>query len=296
MMGCPRFNEETYGGGVDMTKNRMTTAFCALVMLSLVAGARADWQDEPAWHHSGLASQDGGIWDFELADLVDTHLATPGYFDMKFMFGTCFSGGFINDLSVFDNIAIGTACDWDVPASCEYLPTDSYDTRWTEWMSVNGEFATQSLAHDTGASYAPGDNPQCFWNPPGMADAKLDDGLSLHAILYVGEWEDDIEQDAFLDLTEMMYDSLVSEYGYDPLDIHVLFGDRPDLAPGLNTYSATYDDLEFAFSEISQNMNPYEEFFFWASDHGTWIPEPATLPLLALTGLLLARRRWCCMR
>ena len=85
----------------------------------------------------------------------------------------------------------------------------------------------------------------------------------------------------------MMYDALINEYGYDPVNIHVLFGSNPELAPGFNTYEATYTDLKSAFGQISLNMNPFEEFFFWSFDHGTQVvvPTPSAL-ILGGTGLV----------
>lgn len=286
-------------------KTSLIVFVTCICVVSMGGSAWGEWFTEPAWHNSGLSAQGDTIWDWQFADLVGTYIEAPGYLDMKFMFGQCYSGGFINDLIDFSDIAVSAAAQWDHTSSYEdttgppywdgdYENYDSYAQRWTEWMSLNDPFSTQFDAHLAGLGYSDAVTEGAeFWcDVPLMEDARLDDGLSLHAILYVGGYNDADERDYFDYTTTMMYDALVGEYGYNPANIHVLFGSNPELAPGVNTYEATYDNLEFAFAEISLTMNPDEEFFFWSDDHGTFsIPEPGTLALLGMGGIALLRRR-----
>ena len=80
-------------------KFKFLQSFIAITLCIMLAPAVAfsDWQDEPDWHHSGLVTYDGDvIWDTELSDMISNNI--PTWQDGKFVFGQCYSGGFINDI------------------------------------------------------------------------------------------------------------------------------------------------------------------------------------------------------
>jgi uncharacterized protein (TIGR03382 family) len=263
--------------------------------LLIAPAAYADWMNEPPSHHSGLASQDDTIWDNELANWISQYF-TNGYSHMKFMFGQCYSGGFINDLKDFSNVVIGTASDYDHTSTYVNATGDSYQQRWTDFVDGNDPGDTMRNAHDTAKIYAPEERPQYYSNPPALGNSlklKNDGEMSWHAVLYVGTYTDEDQKNYYDRLTEEMFETLRTDYGYPAANIDILFGNDPSVlnTPGAVTKTATWENLRSTLQAVGDELNSQEQFFFWAIDHGTEIPMPSAAALLLLGTLGLLHRR-----
>lgn len=260
----------------------------------------AGWSDEPTLHHSSLSTSDPQnphIYDSDFAGWISDYF-TGGYSRMAFMFGQCYSGGFINDLKDFDNTVICTASDYDKTATIWPLSNyDCYANRWERDIRGGGPDDTVKNAHDAAKLFMPSDQPQYYSNPTNMGDSlKLNNNMSdrVHAILYVGNWENQEEQLYFKAFTETMFNTLTNYHLFPAENIDILFGNQSQLlnTPGAVTMDATPYNLENSLMMTGQDLNSNEQFFFWGFGHGTEvIPEPATFLLLGLGAVMLRRKR-----
>lgn len=272
------------------TKHPYGRRTACLALLLIPAIALGNTTSEPDWHHSGLCTVDGGVvWDSDLAGMISTNFTA--WQDMKFVFGQCYSGGFVNDmLGLGDNIVVSTSSNWDRPAHYDGVTGESYLRKWNEAVAAD---ATMEQAHDQAKTHSrvDDDQPQYASKPAALGDTlKLGQGQqSDHAVLFAGNVNDNPyspidERQMFLNDLTSIHSTLVDTYGYREDNVHVLFGDGSG-APWIDG-AATAANLQAAIEAVGPLMNDQEEFFFWGFDHGTetkgtgpwveisWVPWP----------------------
>ncbi len=265
--------------------------------------------DEPDGHHSGLVTHDDDVvWDNELAAMIEDNFG--GWKHMKFAFGQCYSGGFIDDISgLGDRIVISTSSCWDTPAHYDGQTGDSYMRWWTNAVDdTAGSYASTAPPEPVMASMKEAydwgklhpkvdlDAPQYLSKPKGFGDELhlKHDEVERYALVWAGNVEDNPytplnETQAFLDDAKHIYDSLTGLYDYTDDNIHVLFGGGPADFPGETWIDdeATCETMEQHIQEFGPEVDAEDQFFGWFFDHGTetkdwdkqelrlaWVPNP----------------------
>jgi hypothetical protein len=268
---------------------------CNLVTVALLLGvvALANGQPpppnavviQPGGWHSGLAVNAGPVvWDNALAAMAAPQLFVGGP-RVSFTFGTCFSGGMIDDIMGIApggaDVSANSSCQWNEFSFYSFAAAGlvGYTDAWN-LAAIPGAVDPDTLDIATGAfngdnySNAPGmlawESP-AYWDTVAFDVRPGPDGFG-YAILWAGD------PDHGEDGRELsnLYANLVLNYGYAPLDIWVLygagavpgwFGGAAGLPP--NVAAATRANLAAVWAGLPAGLVPDDVIVFYANDHGT---------------------------
>ena len=91
-------------------------AFAAVIIYSF--GAAAEFTRQPAtWSSSLCASSGPDIYDWQLATMISTWIARPGFANMVLVFGECYGGGMLDELQTMlegkGDVALASAARHD---------------------------------------------------------------------------------------------------------------------------------------------------------------------------------------
>ena len=89
-----------------------------------------------------------------------------------------------------------------------------------------------------------------------------------YALILGGAGGDKSFYDEFWSATSRMHDLLTDEYGYSPENITFLFEDDSEV-PGLVDAKSTRANVESAFAELAQKVQPTDRFLLFAIGHAT---------------------------
>jgi len=267
------------------------------LMQSIVAASRPkpadapppfpEYDRQPEEDHSNLPLEDGDrIWDRDLARYITTYLGLTNCHSMKFIFGQCYGGGMIDELA-----DAGITCTLSAQSASAYSETswsergsreDDYLKRYARIREMSPTLSEREVAElareqDTAGPYQDDlENPQHHASGPLSHTVNISDAKSFHPILFAGSpdgarhWND----------LKRFYHLLTSTYGYTKGQITVLYGDGQwptgdddndipfPTQGGIPITAATRNNLTRTLERIGKLMNPNEQFFFWASDHG----------------------------
>jgi len=228
-----------------------------------------------------------GLKDWELKKLIEKYIVPKGYHSMKFVFGQCYGGGFIDEVLQFGNdthpvVAIsgcmsnetakaGSPPGWDwtefVHRFKEAIDKDPKPTLKKAFEEANKADVygpNHPENHNKGPDWA--EHPQYKSQGAGADNLKLGNASTSKtwkALLFVGKPTDP----RHMNNLDEIHDTLTKKYGYeDDRDIEVLCGDGTG-RPWIDG-NATLASLEKALQKIGDKMNSTEQFFFWSNDHG----------------------------
>lgn len=278
-----------------------------LVVLSSMQKAYGGFDDQPSNKHSTLVANDGNdIHDDEFAEMIKKLLEpndVSNVRDAKFLFQQCYGGGMLDDIKdILDTTRWvgGSASDHNEPSVGKVStaennalpPADRYDDQWVAdppedwWTEQLKEEMTEDQtlleginnadSNDGAGAFETGQS--AYENDGNTVTLKDPNALSHHAILWAGKAD---AMRHFHDINNVR-SALISQWGQpdgNNVTISVLFGDGLKSSDGNNlpaawdTNSATKGNLQAALDAIAEKLDPNEQFFFYASDHGGLLTE-----------------------
>ena len=260
-----------------------TIAICGLLAL-WAAPVFADLAPQPNNKRSSLVDNNRqGIRDSEFAALVKNLLIKNGQTntrDAKFLFQQCFGGGMLDDIKT----ALGTTVKWVGGSAAKHDECAH--------VFAGGNFAigfwTQSLTpemnkdqtlltgidnankaikpvKETGQSISANNGSTITLKDPGAT--------SHHAILWGGQ----ADSGGHTTNVDRVRKALISQWGPTGQNVTIttLFRDgqkdfKGDNLPAeWNAKAATKANLQQAFADLANKMNPNEQFFFYSTGHGS---------------------------
>jgi len=278
-----------------------------LAVLSSVQKVYGDFNDQLSNKHSTLVANDGNdIRDNEFAEMIEKLLEpndVNNARDAKFLFQQCYGGGMLDDIKdVLDTTKWvgGSASDHNEPSIGKVStaennarpPASRYDDQWVadppeDWWTeqLKEEMAKdQTLLegiNNAGSNDGAGEfeaGQSAYENDGNTITLKDPNALSHHAILWAGQAD---AMRHFNDVNNVR-SALTSQWGQpdgNSVTISVLFGDGlkssdgNDLPAAWDANSATKENLQAALDAIAEKLDPNEQFFFYASDHGGVVTE-----------------------
>jgi len=273
-------------------KNQATTLIVILLLtlitnfvpLSMVKG-NSQFVDQPSDYYSTIPTKTRHeyITDAWLAKQLKRYIDN-NFKSIFFVFGQCFSGGFIDDLKQeFQGdgpIAILTACQWNEKSHADDDEETWFLRRFNQAIEdgVRDAWGIYELCRD----YINNLSLKRRWRHPqhtqyhaqsnqgqDVADKiEVGEGKSKYAILYAGNpncWRH-YKNLAFI------HWRLINILEYRDEDIFVLYGNKKlpngDDAPDYVDFEATKKNLRNVLRELRDKMNKDESLFFWVDDHG----------------------------
>jgi|GEM_PF-3369824 len=293
--------------GRELSRRLFTILLVLMIGDAIAAAAIPAYQKKPSSWRTGLAADDGVVWDKDFAEWVKNGKVlakalvqgnwTPSY---RFTFTQCYSGGFVTEL---DNKKADLACfgansavkyfqgasaisgvnsryahAWQNRAAAAPANTDEEITDNAYDALVTGALAPAIPLHPRAAF----EQAQYRRNGPAERLGDPDPAVKNYAVLFAGRPEPRHEKNI-----DEIYSVLTTAYGYAAGDIHILYGDGVD-PDGADAWapdaSATIANLRKAISERAgffvekvwelggegHTLNDTKvQLFFWATDHGT---------------------------
>ncbi len=202
--------------------------------------------------HAALATNSNHqIWDSQLATLIDQHIRTKGYQSMILVFTQCYGGGFFDDFAGFSNTALLSATQVGPP-----LKKASYGGYHIGAASNLKPSVTTDYVHNQGIHTAdPDDTPAKAGDNQTVGTSS-----STHVLVWAGQPDGPHNED------QSDINRIYNNFAGQPNTTVTVLANN-----GNGTHvdgPATYADLEVALHNIGIQMNPNEQFIFFATSHG----------------------------
>ena len=258
---------------------------CLVLIVSAVAPVQAQLALQPAGKHSSLVTTDKKtIRDDEFAQLMKGLLINGGNKnakDAKFVFQQCFGGGMLDDIKNALGTTVswvgGSASRWDQVSWGEEKPPQDW---WTAALApeLNKNQTLLKSLQNARAQDVVGINGQKreegqATSANGGQNITLKDpaAVSHHAILWAGL----VNGNRFATDISRVNNALQNAWAGTNFTIATFFGNGT--APGtMKADKATLTD--YINKTLKPLMDKDEQFFFYASDHGSSNFQPTNLP------------------
>ena len=243
---------------VNIVPQQPSSAPFLVDMVSLDSGAIAK---AGALAHGTLATSSGAsIYDFQLRQLLDTYIPTRNAHSSLLVFTECYGGDMLDDFAGRPNTAAISATS---PGELAYY--GGYHAGAANGLRA-GEGRTSDDVHNAGnATRDDRENPQSQGEAVSLEPVNPDEGpiQSRHVLVYAGQPEDRNGPDDYTDR-----DTIEQNFAGDPnTTVHTVGG--AGQADGWD-HPGTYEGLRQALEEISELMNPNEQFILFVTDHGDY--------------------------